>query len=82
MSYWIEIKARLVLFYQQAKGKLTTYVALFIAALPEIREQWADIVANSPNWKWLHYAEHVGFKVVAILLIYARIRRALRSEEK
>lgn len=71
---------KLKLFWSQAKNKLTTYVGLLIASAAEIRDNWsgvADFVKGHPHLEWL--ANHV-FVALGLLVIYARVRRALNQE--
>lgn len=66
-------------FMAEAKGKLTTYVGLLIASAAEIRDNWsgvADFVKGHPRAEWV--ANHV-FVLLGLLVIYARVRRALNQ---
>lgn len=64
----------------EAKGKLSTYVGLTIASSAEIRDNWSgvsDFVKGHPHAEWV--ANHV-FVLLGLLVVYARIRRALGSK--
>lgn len=67
------------LFYHEAKGKLSTYVGLVIASSAEIRDNWSGVtnfVKGHPQAEWT--ANHV-FVVLGLLVVYARVRRALKG---
>lgn len=66
-------------FIAQAKGKLSTYLGLLIGSAAEIRENWSgvtDFVKGHPLLQ--HMANH-AFLVLGLLVIYARIRRAMKE---
>jgi hypothetical protein len=70
---------KLKLFWTEAKGKVTTYVGLLIASSAEIRDNWSgvsDFVKGHPRAEWA--ANHV-FVLLGLLVIWARVRRALKS---
>lgn len=68
-----------VRLYHEAKGKLTTYVGLLIASAAEIRNSWPDITSNLPSWPWLVWLENHAFAILGVLVIYTRVRRALKG---
>ncbi len=73
------IKQKLVLFYNEARTKVTTYVGLLIAGSAELRNQWPDITAQLPKWPWLLWAETHFLVLLGFLVVYTRVRRLLKQ---
>jgi hypothetical protein len=73
------LKAKATLFVREARGKLSTYIGLLIASSAEIRDQWPDIISGLPDWRWITWTEHHAFTLLGLLVVYARVRRALSS---
>lgn len=61
----------------EARGKLSTYVAMVVAGAGELRDNWGQIEPYVPHWPWATWLAHHIFILLGILVIYARIRRAL-----
>lgn len=71
--------AKLRLLVVEARTKMTTYVALLVASAGELRVQWQQITDTLPKWGWLQFLEHHVYLLLGVLMIIARIRRALAS---
>lgn len=72
-NFWEKVKA----FYVEAKSKLSTYIGLAIAALPQIHDNFADI---SQGWGgWLHAHQSTIYSALGIAVIWARVRRELST---
>lgn len=70
---------KLLLFYNEAKNKVTVYVGLFIASAAEIRANWPDLASNLPSWHWLQWGASHFYVGLGLLVIYTRVRRALSA---
>jgi hypothetical protein len=75
----ITVAKKLAVFYAEARSKVTTYVGLFIASAGEIRNSWPDLTSNLPTWPWLTWIENHTFVALGLLVIYTRVRRALKD---
>jgi hypothetical protein len=62
-------------FYNLAKSKVTTYVALWTAGISELLGSWDQAASVFPAWLIAHKAHIVS--VSALLAIWSRIRRGL-----
>jgi hypothetical protein len=77
---------KMSLFYQYAKGKLTTYVGLSIAGISQVAVHAEDLLNKLPELKaFAPQAKviQVGCGYIAsglgLLVIYTRVRRLLSS---
>jgi hypothetical protein len=66
-------------FWNEARDKLTTYVGLLIASAAEIKDNWPDIVNNLPKWPAVIWLERHAFALLGLLVVYTRVRRAMRN---
>jgi len=71
-------------FFQAAKSKVTTYVALSIAGLSQVAEhaeeayqQWPGLTTYLPASHYMVTASHYVLSALGLLVIYTRIRRLL-----
>jgi len=62
-------------FYNSAKSKLTTYIALMTAGLSELLGSWDQSAALFPHWLVTHKAHIISAS--ALLAIWSRIRKEL-----
>jgi hypothetical protein len=69
------IWAYLVKFYTLAKGKLTTYIALWTAGLTELLSSWDQAASLFPPWL-LQQKAHI-ISASALLAVWSRIRKEL-----
>ena len=65
-------------FWAEAKGKMTVWVGLLIASSSEVKDSWGDITSNLPQWTWLVWTEKHLFAVLGLVVVYARVRRAMK----
>jgi hypothetical protein len=79
MTDWIQR------FFQAAKNKVTTYLALFTSAgslvadhAEELKAQLPEVFQYLPPSKTLDHFSHVSVAVLGILIVYARVRRLLK----
>jgi roadblock/LC7 domain-containing protein len=78
------MKTWITQFYTLAKSKLTTYVALAIAALTLLADRadqlyaaWPQLAAYLPAAPWMVSASHYVVMALGFLVVYTRIRRLL-----
>jgi hypothetical protein len=64
-------------FFDEAKGKLTTYLAIFIAGLSELLEGWDTVQSILPAWV-IQQRKHL-VAISALFVIYTRVRRKLKD---
>jgi hypothetical protein len=74
-------------FYQHAKTKLTTYLALGIAALAQLAQhadeaytQWPTLMTFLPQSHVIVTACHYIATGLGLLVVYARVRRLIGSK--
>jgi phosphoheptose isomerase len=79
MTYLSSLSQWLTKAYNEAKDKLSTLVGLLVASAGEIRENWRDVTDSIPQTKVTLFLEHHIFVILGLLVIYARIRRALKA---
>lgn len=72
-----KVWARVCVLFHEARTKMTTYVALLVASAGELRDQWSQVTDNLPHWKWLVWCESHAFAILGVLMVWARVRRAL-----
>jgi hypothetical protein len=73
-------------FYQHAKGKLTTWLALGITGLSQLADHAEELVTQAPTLKpflpsgaIVEHALHAVLSVLGVLVVWSRIRRLLRA---
>ena len=66
-------------FFNAAKGKLTTYVALVTAGLNELLNSWDAAAALLPHWLIVHKVHIVS--AATLLAIWSRVRRLISPEK-
>ena len=71
--------AKINQFYLAARGKLTVYVGLLIAASATIRSDFPSLVGMLPSWPWLIACEKHAYAVLGFAVVYARVRRELKQ---
>ncbi len=71
-------------FLAEAKTKVTTYVALSIAAIAQLAEHaedmvnsWPQLAGFLPQTKILTSYSHYALSALGILVVYTRVRRLL-----
>ena len=69
------VRAYAIRFYSLAKGKVTTYIALWTAGITELLSSWDQAASLFPHWL-LQQKAHI-ISVSALLAIWSRIRREL-----
>ena len=74
------LKAKALLFFHEARTKVTTYVGLLIAASAEIRNQWPNITSQLPQWGWVSWLETHVYILLGFAVVYTRVRRLLNSQ--
>lgn len=74
------ILAKLKLWFNEARTKATTYVALLVVSAGELRDQWSWMTAQLPSWHWLQWLEAHAFAILGVLMVWARIRRAVKQQ--
>lgn len=62
-------------FYNAAKTKLTTYIALSTAGLTELLSSWDQTISLFPHWLVTQKAHIISASV--LLTIWSRIRKEL-----
>ena len=62
-------------FYDAAKSKMTTYVALWTAGITELLSSWDQAASLFPHWL-LEQKAHI-ISMSALLAVWSRIRREL-----
>lgn len=77
MSILQQIWSKALIFFNEARTKVTTYVGLLIAASAEIRNQWPDITSQLPHWGWVSWLETHAYVLLGFAVVYARVRRLL-----
>lgn len=76
---WFQTKA--LLFFHEARTKVTTYVGLLIAASAEIRNQWPSITSQLPQWGWVTWLETHAYVLLGFAVVWARVRRLLGTPQ-
>jgi hypothetical protein len=73
------------LFIKEAVTKVTTYVALAIAAFAQLAEHaqdlhnnWPQLMALLPPTPYIVSLSHAVDTVLAVLVVYTRVRRMLK----
>jgi len=72
-------------FWNLAKGKMTTYVALSIAGISQLAEHSEELLSSWPSLKaflpahgkYFDQASHYLISALGLLVVYTRIRRLL-----
>ena len=77
MSTLQRLQAKALLFFHEARTKVTTYVGLLIAASAEIRNEWPSITSQLPHWEWVSWLETHAYVLLGFAVVYARVRRLL-----
>lgn len=68
-------------FWGEAKGKVTAYLGVAIAAAGETYANWDLIQPVLPHWPWVaRIAPHV-FAILGLCVVYARVRRAMAAPQ-
>lgn len=76
--------AKLRLLIAEARGKVTTYVALAIAGISQLAEhsedllkQWPTVAGYLPKAHTIDTASHWALSVLGVLAAITRVRRAV-----
>jgi hypothetical protein len=77
-QWFADAYAKVKLFINEARTKVTTYVGLLIAMLAEAHDSWSQFSGALPGW--LHTHERQIYASLGILVIWTRVRRALGAK--
>lgn len=76
---------KLKLLFDEARTKVTTYVAIAIAGIAqvadhaeELQAQWPSIAAYLPKGRAIDMAAHWTITGLGFLVVYTRVRRLVR----